>query len=1079
MKFSRTILVLALLVTTAASLWLVLSLPVDFSRDREGKPKDTADAPPRRPPPQSVARWLQVSNDKHAVRAADYQLDAPRPRNEQGQALPFRERPWPAARLRALQDAKEGDEIVLELFDDVSFRARVTGRWEDAGGFRLAARLEGRGPKDRFFMSWGGARGRGLVELPSINRAYEIISSGTGGSFVLEWLYTDVVCATPAGVGADAGLPTPASPVLASAPRIAAGDVPPLESRPGAVAVIYIDFDGEVVSGTAWASGATINAPAARMDAAQITETWERVSRDFAPFNVNVTTIRSVYDAAPGNRRTHCVVTEDDTAASGAGGVAYLDSFADADPVYKICWSFIDNNARNCAVVVSHEVGHTLDLEHDGRVASGSEPREEYYRGHGTGPTGWAPIMGVGYYQQLVQWSKGEYARANNPEDDLAIITAARRIPYVTDDHGGSTAQASDLTSGVVLRGLVERSADADYFRLLVGTGPQPVSVTLPVGTMLDVELKIFAEDGSLLETVNPPGELAATTELNFPTTRTVFLSVAGTGKPEVLGTGYSAYSSLGSYTLLAGTPFPGRVTGVFAAPASDSAINVSWDAAPAAASYIVRRDGADITNSSARSIRDAGLSESTTYTYEVVATNGTGAAAPSDPVSATTLSWAGANPYGFRVTNPSAAFSTNAKEYVFRGQLGAALTGTLIYWTNAGRGLSGTFAGEANWSQLIALGAGTNRVMFSTSYQRPLATNVSAYDAPGDLAYRSGAWLNGANGGYGFGPWSNATTAAGASLAVVDNFAATNMNSGGFHGFALRAGTGSSAIARRPFDRPLEVGESFTVNFDNNTVVAGGSVGFALSDANGVDRLSFSASGNLPSSYVVGDSSGAPVASGIARTTDGLLPVTVTLVTSNSYLLRAGTNPPVAGLLAGSNPVSQVRLYNNSAGAAEADAFYIGNMSVLGVVTTNQRLAVVAPFVIQSGLPVTTDGLPDAWWESFGIPMGSRVAAADFDGDGFSNAQEYTLGTDPSDVFSLLAITSMHYSEGNLSIGWSAVAGKAYMLETSTVLPAASSGWAPVGAVLVAPAGSTNIFTNLPVTGPQGFFRVRIHSNP
>ena len=28
-----------------------------------------------------------------------------------------------------------------------------------------------------------------------------------------------------------------------------------------------------------------------------------------------------------------------------------------------------------------------------------------YYKGHG----GWAPIMGVGYYKAVVQWSKGEY----------------------------------------------------------------------------------------------------------------------------------------------------------------------------------------------------------------------------------------------------------------------------------------------------------------------------------------------------------------------------------------------------------------------------------------------------------------------------------------------------------------------------------------------------------------------------------------------------------------------------------------------------------------------------------------------
>ncbi|MFZ4484166.1 MAG: Ig-like domain-containing protein, partial [Chthoniobacterales bacterium] len=458
--------------------------------------------------------------------------------------------------------AAEGGVVALTFFEDAVFNGRIAGRWQDQSGVRVAARLEGKGPRDRFFMSWSkDGVARGLVELPSINRAYEIVRNADGTYAVREWLYTDVVCATPlpGGSSADAGIPKPDSVDTASARevRIAPGQVPLLQSRPGLAAVLYMDFDGETVTGTAWSTGSII-APAARLTAAQITEVWQRVSRDFAPYSVNVTTDRSIYNSAPANRRTHCVVTANDAAAPGAGGVAYLDSFTNSDPAYKICWSFIDNDARDCAVVISHEVGHTLDLSHDGRAAAGSSPREEYYRGHGSGVTGWAPVMGVGYYQNLVQWSKGEYTRANNPEDDLAIITAAQRIPYIADDHGGTALTATTLVKGVATDGLVERTAEQDWFAVDLGAGPQPVSVSLPVGTMLDVELKVFAEDGTtLLETVNPTNALPASTSLNFPSARKVLLSVSGTGKPEVTGTGYSSYSSLGSYTLVAGTPDP------------------------------------------------------------------------------------------------------------------------------------------------------------------------------------------------------------------------------------------------------------------------------------------------------------------------------------------------------------------------------------------------------------------------------------------------------------------------------------------------------------------------------------------
>lgn len=515
-----------------------------------------AQATPRQPSRQALRQWLQKSDDYIAVRGADYQIDSPRKRDENGSPLPFREQIWPAEQSSALRNAQVGDTVELSFFDDVRFRARVTGRWADGNGTRVAAQLEGRGERDRFFMSWtDGPGSRGLVELPTTNLAYEITPGEQGGFVVREWLFSDVVCATPSSIGADAGIPKAAADSTSPpSTSISPGAIPLKQSRPGAPGVIYLDFDGEIVSGTAWANGATINAPAARMTASQITETWERVSRDFAPYNVNVTTLRSVYDAAPANRRTHCVITSNDTAAPEAGGVAYLDSFARSDATQKICWSFIDDNPRNCAVVISHEVGHTLNLRHDGRLAAGTEPREEYYLGHGSGATGWAPVMGAGYYQQVVQWSRGEYARANNPEDDLAIITASSRVPYVTDDHGSTTGTATPIQSGVAVSGMIERNTDNDVFFVELDTGAQPVNITLPVGTMLDTEIRIYNASGQLLQTVNPPTTLAASTTLQLTVWEDAYVEVRGTGKPPVTGDGYSNYSSLGSYSLTAGS---------------------------------------------------------------------------------------------------------------------------------------------------------------------------------------------------------------------------------------------------------------------------------------------------------------------------------------------------------------------------------------------------------------------------------------------------------------------------------------------------------------------------------------------
>jgi Metallo-peptidase family M12 len=579
----------------------------------------------------------------YAPTAAEYRVDAPRRRNELGQVLPFREQRLDTTTAQLLRQANVGQVVGLELFPDINFVIRLTGRWDDKHGTRLAGKIQGQPDKDSFFMSWYAGGARGLLELPSRNLAYELLLLEDGSYMAREWLYKDIICATPSpdGTSADAGMPSPlgGGGNQSSPSFIAPGDVPALRSRPGVNRVVYLDFDGETVTSFRWANGSTIVAQPARLSAAQITEVWDRVVRDFEPFDVNITTVRSDYDNAPDNRKIHCVITDTDTAAPGAGGVAYVDAFRFSDVSSKVCWAFIDNSVKSCAEVISHEIGHTMGLRHDGRSATSTAPAEEYYGGHGSGETGWAPIMGVGYSRQLTQWSKGEYNRANNPEDDLAIMSDSRRIPYVSDDHGDTSGLATAV-SGNQAAGLVGRTTDIDFWRVDLAAGNHTVNLQPAAFGNVDLELQVFNQAGVQIGSGNFMDTLATYAFFSLEQPQTVYLRVSGAGNREPSTTGYSSYASLGSYTL---TGFgnqqqpPSPPIGVAVTRISGTMARVTWNSTPGASYYAVYRDAVLLATVVGNEFVDTGLRPSSNYNYTIRAGNQYGSSSDSTAGALTT----------------------------------------------------------------------------------------------------------------------------------------------------------------------------------------------------------------------------------------------------------------------------------------------------------------------------------------------------------------------------------------------------------------------------------------------------------
>ena len=339
-----------------------------------------------------------------------------------------------------------------------------------------------------------------------------------------------------------------------------------LHSNPGATKVIYLDFNGHTTRNTIWNNtyGSTITTPRYDIDGNtgsfsteelnRIQNIWLRVAEDFIPFNVDVTTqdpgVDNLTNDGDGRYGIRVVIGGDSRDwYTGGGGVAYNETFdSNSDTPAFV---FEDNLANGAeayvAQAISHEVGHTLGLSHDGDGSTA------YYAGHGSGDTSWAPIMGLGYQLEVTQWSRGEYNGASNTQDDLAIITSGNGFGYRADDHGSTTGTASTLgLSGteVADSGIIERNTDFDVFAFTTGAGTITLDVhTLAFGANLDVKAQLLNASGSVIATSNPSGNL------NASITKTVgagdyFLRVEGTGNANPATNGYSDYGSLGQYAI-------------------------------------------------------------------------------------------------------------------------------------------------------------------------------------------------------------------------------------------------------------------------------------------------------------------------------------------------------------------------------------------------------------------------------------------------------------------------------------------------------------------------------------------------
>lgn len=342
---------------------------------------------------------------------------------------------------------------------------------------------------------------------------------------------------------------------------IAKSQVTDLNSYPSASNVILLDFNGHTVSGTMWNVNGTFTCNSSGLSDAAITEIFDRVAEDYRPFNINVTTNETKFNSAPYNKRMRVVITtSNEWYGSGAGGVAYINSFTwgDNSPCFVFSALF-GYNIKNIAEAASHEAGHTLGLRHQSSYDAACAKLSDYNWGQGAGEIGWAPIMGGSYYQNMTLWNSGPNSLGCGViQDDLSVITnSTNGFGYRTDDHTDAYATATSAifnSSGqATISGVIEKTDDKDLFKITVPTFSRLQLNAIPYnvgagnsGSDLDLQVEVLDGSHASIGIYNP-GNLLSSVIDTFVNAGTYYMRIDGKGNiyaPE--------YGSLGSYSLQA-----------------------------------------------------------------------------------------------------------------------------------------------------------------------------------------------------------------------------------------------------------------------------------------------------------------------------------------------------------------------------------------------------------------------------------------------------------------------------------------------------------------------------------------------
>lgn len=244
--------------------------------------------------------------------------------------------------------------------------------------------------------------------------------------------------------------------------------------------------------------------PAPTLSPEQADEIVRLVSDDFSPFNIRVTTDPAEFAAYPRSNKQMCLITTDPSVVglsptiAGAApyrgiGVRLLGEFS------FVFSSRLDNDPRQVAAVVSHEVGHLLGLGHQHLFSDSCAFLSEYHGGFGSGPLSFDPLMGLGLSDGINNWFAQSCLSPTEgrSQNDYNLINS--QVAVRTDDFPDEPA--GSVIGGNTVTGFLERAGDVDFIKINF-RNPGPVVIT---SDNIDLKVTLLNPGGRVLGEFNDP----------------------------------------------------------------------------------------------------------------------------------------------------------------------------------------------------------------------------------------------------------------------------------------------------------------------------------------------------------------------------------------------------------------------------------------------------------------------------------------------------------------------------------------------------------------------------------------------